>query len=113
MVTFSNPFDILNRLCLAEKKHGLYVSVHDDLGDIQKWAEAAPFLRDNSWDLGHKLLDRGYLFLLFDTAEERDRYFHSIVGEKPSSLTTNPYRGPIRIFAYTASPEGKGLDENC
>lgn len=108
---------VLDRLCLAEKKHGLYVSAPSFVEDPKDYSEAIGFLHhvrdDPHNELYHALLHQGFVFILFDTAEERDRYFWQVVGESPSKQTTNPYRGPKRVFAYTAGPDGKGLNENC
>lgn len=118
MKVLGTGFDVLDHLCLLSGKHGLYVAqpIGGRAGSYQfgDWAKAVPFLKDNNWELASKMMTHGYLFMLFDTAKERDRYFWQIVGEKPSKKnTTNPYRGPVQAFAYTAGPDGQGLNENC
>lgn len=114
MKVLRNSFDVLEHLCLLSGKHGLYVAQPSGEIEFEDWALAVPFLKDAKWDLATKMMHSGFLYLLFDTAEERDLHFWQIVGEKPSKkYTTNPYRGPVRAFAYTCGPDGKGLSENC
>lgn len=64
--------------------------------------------------LGNLLIQLGLCdaaYVLFETEEEMQHAYHQTVG--PNGLSTNPYRGPFRIYAVACDAQGELVGENC
>lgn len=53
----------------------------------------------------------GYGILLFETEDEVNRYYDMTVGDD-GPTQSNPYNGPVRIYALTCSDRGILMREN-
>lgn len=95
--------------CKATGKWGLllgfgYVPT-DNVTDITLAAPMLDFSRD-----GQAIID-GHAFLFYDTEEAMCVDFDRVVGDD-GPTASNPYDGPVKVYALTCSPDGQLLDEN-
>lgn len=111
-------------ICKLEKKWGLYISCCFDLDSDYVFSEeitrAVKFLKIypmGSWEEQYKpnsafqvMLSEGGLFL-FDTQKEMEEHYDMVVGDN-GPTKSNPYDGPLRVYALTISNEGECLTEN-
>ena len=68
----------------------------------------APFLSNE--ELNH-LAYKGSLYLLFPRGEDAYNTFHQVVGDD-GPTRTNPYNGPVKVYACVCGPDGKITTEN-
>ena len=51
------------------------------------------------------------MFVFFETEDEMVQKFNMTIGDDgPNDV--NPYKGPVKVYALTCSPEGNLLTEN-
>lgn len=100
--------DVLGELCKATKKWGMYFSIYmPDSTVIMDVFDAAPWLRDDHL----QVVADGYGYVLFSSKEEMERVYWSTVGDD-GPTQTNPYHGPVTVYALTCSPKGVFMNEN-
>ena len=99
--------------CKAVGKYMLYINfMYPDIDDMDPSHElhelhhACPLLVDANMQV---YVD-GEAYFEFDTKEEVEKAFDLCVGDD-GPTKTNPYRGPVRVYALTIGPNGT-LDEN-
>ena len=112
--------NIFERLCKAEQKWGLYISIGsltEDVSNllqspsvIHETVQACPILDWNIHEHAQIILD-GEGWFLFDTQEECEKAFWSTVGDDGPTLS-NLYDGPMRVYALTCGPDGQLRNEN-
>lgn len=112
-----NRVEILQHLCIATNKWGLYLLNNTaynmkDANSEQIAVEsfkAAPYLDINE----HPYF--GYTdetcYLLFDTEEECYEKYNLTVGDE-GPTSTNSYEGPGNVYAMMVSNLGEGMNEN-
>ena len=103
------PLNDIDMAALAAKqlqKPCMYINFTDS--DWDELILAAPYL--NIHDHAAYLLNES-LLLVFDTVQEMEEAYWSTVGDD-GPTDTNPYNGPVRVYALTISPEGIFLNEN-
>ena len=104
METLADFGSVLSVLCLAKNKFGIYVShSHPELGPVDI-GRAIPCLEgDDLLDFWH----RGWAYLLFDTYEQMQASYLTIVGDENY---TNDF--DHRVYACTCDSAGNCLTEN-
>lgn len=114
MEFLSNENDkVLSLLCKFKKKWGLYLAVPANWDDVvpsrqNELQKAVPYLnRDQVFEL----LLQGSVYLFCDSEEECYRYYEQTVGDD-GPTETNPYDGPVRVYALTCDPNGELQAEN-
>lgn len=108
MIKKLHPHAAFQLLCQATKKWGVFISFDwEDLPDYQS-LEAAPYLNSDD-DL--QLLMDGCGIILCDTKKEMEGIYCQTVGDD-GPTKTNPYNGPVRVYALTCNPAGALLSEN-
>lgn len=97
-------------LCKATGKWGLFIQFHcgDGKDDWKEIYEAAPFLLN---DECLQIVADESGFFLFDDETEMERHYDLVVGDD-GPTKSNPYNGPMRIYALTCDPSGQTLNEN-
>ena len=70
--------------------------------------EAAPYMAEDGFN---QMLCDGSGFLVFDSEEEMYRYYDQTVGDD-GPTKSNPYDGPVRIYALTCGADGQTQSEN-
>ena len=98
--------ELVAAYCALSKQHGVWLSHEWERFDLVP--QAAPML--NFEEHGQALLD-GHCLLVCDSAEERDRLYGQIVGDD-GPTESNPYDGPVRVYALTFDDTGQMLNEN-
>lgn len=98
---------VLQNLCKATGRFGMYISWANDL-PYDEVMKAAPYL--NYEDHGQILTEMGGV-LLFDDADEMERYFNMTVGDD-GPTASNSYNGECKIYAITCNSCGDLLTEN-
>jgi hypothetical protein len=112
------PVDLheaLGLICKGEGCWGIFLSVAWSDGeppDAADWLDhlyrAAPVLSHQECA---QIASDGEGFLLFDTEAEMLAAYERIVGDD-GPTPTNSYSGPCRVYALTADPSGRLLNEN-
>ena len=104
MEAFVDFSTVLSALCKAKNKFGIYVShQHEELSP-EVLGKAIPFLHgDNLIQFWH----RGWAYLLFDTQDQMQANYLTIVGDE--NYTTD---FDHRVYACTCGPDGVCLTEN-
>lgn len=101
--------DLFAAHCKAIGKWGLLLGFNyvptDDLRDIPLAAPMLTFARD-----AQAMID-GHAFLFYDTEEAMQADFDRVVGDD-GPTASNPYNGPVRVYALTCSPAGELMGEN-
>lgn len=72
--------------------------------------EAATVFMDRSAPNYFQVMSDGEGFSIFETKEDMNAFYDNIVGDD-GPTKSNPYDGPIRIYALTCGPSGF-LNEN-
>lgn len=118
-----NVFDdqeLFSGYCRLAKKFGLLLSIPNWLFDDDSFHgdfyvevfKAAPYLEEVFNDQhGMQAVMDGKVYLVFDTEEEMQRHYNLTVGDD-GPTETNPYDGPISIYALCCGPDGEFLNEN-
>lgn len=117
-------FDLFSLACKAAKKFGVYISfpapdmancrtakVKKEINEIFK---AAPYLKVlGEQDPGHliQILCDGQAVFHFDDIKEQQKIYGQTVGDD-GPTKSNPYKGPVRVFALTCDNKGKLMSEN-
>lgn len=106
-----NHADLLSALAASTGKFCLYISFAPNEAEVEK---AAPYLFDDERFLKQEFVDvyyDGFCYMTFDSEEEMQRLYNMTVGDDgPTKL--NPYNGKARVYALTAAPDGRLLNEN-
>lgn len=111
------PSEILPILCKARGKWGMFclwsgevdASVANTIADaISEIRQAAPWL---SHEAATALWVDDERYFFFATEQAMCAAYAATVGDD-GPTPTNPYDGPIRIYALTCSPVGELLNEN-
>lgn len=76
---------------------------------LEEQKKALIFL-DPEADDYHQIMMDGEGFSIFDTKEEMEAFYDMIVGDD-GPTKSNPYNGPIRVYALTCGPNGL-MNEN-
>lgn len=105
-VILSTAAAVAERIARAEKTWVLCLATGDDL-DLVDVQSPVPFL---DWNERMQLHLVGWLLLLLNTEKAAKRLFNQVVGDD-GPTRANPYKGPHRVYAYLAGPEG-GVTEN-
>lgn len=107
---------LLRMYCQARNKWAVYYSglnsgeppidADQDEWDkyIEERAKALIFI-DPDMDNYHQIMMDGEGFSIFDTEEEMESFYDMIVGDD-GPTKSNPYNGPIRVYALTCGPSG-------
>jgi len=107
--------------CKHHIKYGIYISfapldygVASD-GEIKNYEEellkACPPLKDAEYHETFDIFLYGSGLLLFDDYESQQSAYWSIVGDD-GPTKTNPYDGPMRVYAITINKYGQAENEN-
>ena len=101
---------VLERLCKAAGKYGLFIAFDpDDSWDEVSKATLGLVHKSRGEDL--QILSDGCAFFLLDTEEECWKAYNQVVGDDgPTKL--NPYDGPVKVYALTFGPDGQPITEN-
>lgn len=83
---------------------------NDEWGTYAKEKDRALIFLDSSDDSYYQICFDGEGFAIFDTEEEMNSFYDKIVGDD-GPTKSNPYNGPIRVYALTFGPNGM-LNEN-
>jgi len=119
MRLFTGP-ELLEVACKASNKFGMYINVPTNylmeqfpgMNIFQEIAKAAPYLiEDADHPNTFQIIADGEGYLLFDTEEEMNQHFWQTVGDD-GPTETNPYNGPVRIYALTCNNDGQLENEN-
>ena len=117
--------ELCQTYCNHHKKFGVFISVPEfdkDTASAEQYQEFVSEVRKacpplnvdkedpNSWECDTIAFFGGGL-LLFDTREEQQAAYWSIVGDD-GPTKTNPYDGPMRVYALTISNLGNTENEN-
>lgn len=86
----------------------MYISIYSEGQALEEVVKAAPYL--NFQDHGQVICD-GYGFIVFKSLKEMNKAFWQTVGDD-GPTKTNPYNGPVRVYALTISAQGRLLNEN-
>lgn len=79
--------------------------------DLENLQDAAPWTKHlPPEDLLTLLLDQ-HAIITFESQEVMQIAYDSTVGDE-GPTATNPYEGPLRVYALTCDPLGKLLTEN-
>lgn len=97
--------DVLKELCLLRGQWGLHISFPID--DQRGLMQAAPYLKD----LPPQVAIAGSVFLFFDSEAEARAVYEQTVG-KDGPTKTNPYNGPVQVYALLCSDLGSLVTEN-
>src|SRR6267142_5136915 len=95
--------EIFREACRALNKFGLYISFEFTTNLDSDLFLAAPYL--NFQEHSQIIID-GVGYLLFDTREEMESHYRQTVGDD-GPTETNPYDGPVRVYALTCNNEGQ------
>jgi len=101
MESTQNWLEVFELSCKAKQSWGLYASWSGDLPEVLK---AAPWLKD------FQPLFEDWI-MVFGTEAEITRLFKLTVGDD-GPTKENPYKGPVKVFATTCGPDGRGRHEN-
>jgi hypothetical protein len=82
----------------------------DEWGKYLEDRKKALIFLDPSADDYHQIMMDGEGFSIFDTEEEMEAFYDMIVGDD-GPTKSNPYDGPIRVYALTCGPNGL-MNEN-
>ena len=104
-------FQVLEAAAKGLAKWCLYLSVQGKAEEAEVLKAAPCLLKLDPVDRMNFLLE-GRGFLTFDSEEECYEAYGSTVGED-GPTKTNPYAGPVVVFATTYNPQGQGMSENC
>lgn len=105
----TNNSEILSLLCKTKKKYGMFISISRPKSyRIEEIIAAAPYLAQPIF-FDIRMNDSGFIF--FDTEEELDHHYLMTVGDDGPTIT-NPYNGPVRVYALTCGPDGDLWNEN-
>lgn len=107
--------DAIEHLLKSSGKYGCFLSItkldDDDVDDVVEMLpcikNAAPLL--SNIDAINLFVD-GKIFVEFDTEDEAQEFFKTVVGDD-GPTKTNSYDGPVRVFAVWGGPDG-WLSEN-
>jgi len=118
--THVTAIELMKLYCKAENKWAVYYSGLNSeeprSSDPDEWGKyledrkrALIFLGPEADDY-HQIMMDGEGFSIFDTEEEMDAFYDLIVGDD-GPTKSNPYNGPIRVYALTCGPNGL-MNEN-
>ena len=102
--------DALGLLCKTTKCYGLYLAFPDDVFNPDELKKAVPFL-----DLGiggtevegdYQAISSDYMFVLCESEKECYKLFDQVVGDE-GPTKSNPYDGPMRVYAVTINSDGQ------
>jgi hypothetical protein len=101
---------VLSPLCGAANKWGMYISfqTYPKYPDFDELKKAIPYLDMRKHG---QIFAEGCGWFLFDTEKECEEAFWSTVGDD-GPTKTNPYNGPVRVYAVTCAPNGQLMNEN-
>jgi hypothetical protein len=104
--------EAFEQVCKASGKYGLYLSTgvdHDAYPDsgVSEVQRATLLPTDDAFELATS----GQSIFLFDTMAECLAVYCNVVGDE-GPTKTNPYNGPVKVFAYWLSPDGRTGSEN-
>lgn len=116
--------EILETYCKHHQKFGVYISIPEiefgvlseqEIDNItSELLKACPPLKElkekDYGDFFNIFMD-GSGILIYDTYEEQQAAYWSIVGDD-GPTKTNPYDGPIRVYALTINNLGQAENEN-
>ncbi len=106
-----NHSEMLQALCRAEKRPGMYLrfdfpdAADDPVGETLK---AVPYLDEKRHA---QLFHDGFGFVFFDTVEDMRACFDRTRGPE-GPARDNPYRGPARVYAVACDADGAILGDN-
>lgn len=101
---------MLERLCEATGKWGLFISIYEPEGGPFEAQLAAPYLDPDSPEHMQIIVDGCGVFL-FDDYNEMERCYWQTVGDDgPTKL--NDYNGQTRVYALTCDIYGQTMNEN-
>ena len=109
MLAYSK-IEVLEALCIATKKWGLFISIFDDDNPVlfQEIVKAASFLDyDNH---GQIIVDKEGWFLFNSEKDMEEAYSKCVGRDGPTKL--NSYEGDVVVYALTCDPEGYLITEN-
>ena len=121
VLSIGHPLRLCEAYCAVHKQWGIYISFPEHSYDAdctdqdiareqEEILKACPPLRQAGTDRYPALID-GSALLLFDTRKEQQEAYNSIVGDD-GPTATNPYNGPMRVYACTISAQGFAENEN-
>lgn len=101
---------VLSALCKSTNKWGLFFSfqTYPDYPDFEELKKAMPYF-DQRQHL--QMFAEGFGWFLFDTEDECEETFWLTVGDD-GPTKTNPYSGPVRVYAITCASDGQLMNEN-
>lgn len=107
--------DTLRALCKSRKCWGMYVSFKHQWHGTSPYSllpkelqKAMPYF---DFKEHRQIFIDGKGYFLFDTEEKCTETFKSTVGDD-GPTETNPYNGPVKVYAITCSPDGELQTEN-
>jgi len=120
MKSYTTAIGLMQLYCYSAKKWAVFysglnseepsISAGQDEWDkyIEERAKALIFIDDT--ENYHQIMMDGEGFCIFDTKEEVEAFYDMIVGDD-GPTKSNPYNGPIRVYALTCGPNGL-MNEN-
>jgi len=107
-----SDFDTFKIVAKATAKWCLFVSFSDaDTGVMDEVYKAAPWLKNLDYGVVIDLVVNGDGIVTFDSEQECWAAFHSTVGDD-GPTKTNPYKGPVKVYACVCDNTGVLLSEN-
>lgn len=79
-----------------------------ELYQFEELVKAVPFI--SLQDDGQAVCD-GFMFVVCDSREQMDELFWQVVGDD-GPTPSNPYDGPMSVYALTCDENGQPLNEN-
>ena len=120
MKSYTTAIGVMQLYCCTTKKWAVFYSGlnseeprSSDYGEWGKYLEEqkkAFIFLDPESDNYHQIRMDGEGFSIFDTEEEMEAFYDMIVGDD-GPTKSNPYNGPIRVYALTCGPSGL-MNEN-
>lgn len=118
--TYVTAIELMKLYCKAEHKWAVFYSglrtEEPRSSDPEAWdkyleeqKKALIFLEPEAEDY-HQIMMDGEGFCILDTEEEMRGFYNLIVGDN-GPTKSNPYNGPIRVYALTCGPNGL-MNEN-
>lgn len=116
--------EILETYCKHHQKFGVYISIPEIDFEVLSESEidncsnellqACPplkYLKENDYNQFFNIFMDGSGILLYDTEEAQQEAYWSIVGDD-GPTETNPYSGPMTVYALTINRLGFSENEN-
>lgn len=107
MRVLSTGGEVLSNLCYSNAKWGMFLSAQGEYTPPELKL-AAPWLDEAATTA---LVYYGEVYVLFTTKEECVAAYEQTVGDD-GPTKSNPYDGPVRVYALTCDSDGVLRNEN-